>query len=111
MLGKKSQKIRNLERLVRMLAADLDRAHTDYRALHADMRDVAVINYTDATTMADRLARALRACSRYRAELGQQQRVVHRLSSSLLDSVGNKGEHLLPSERAALGISDTEVAR
>jgi hypothetical protein len=41
-----------------------------------------------------RLARALRACARYRAELAAQQRTVDRLSRQVLDATGyDRGEH------------------
>ncbi|MCX4540464.1 hypothetical protein [Streptomyces sp. NBC_01565] len=41
MLGKKSQQIRNLERLVRIRTAERDEARGDYRAAHADIRSLA----------------------------------------------------------------------
>lgn len=41
MFGRKSQKIRDLERLVRVRTGERDEAHGDYKAAHADVRSLA----------------------------------------------------------------------
>ena len=56
-----------------------------------------------------RLARALRACARYRAALAIEKRVIRRLGDQLLDATGYQGEPLLPAARAALDLDKEDA--
>lgn len=57
-----------------------------------------------------RLARALRAVARLRAEAAVQQRVTNRLANQLLDATGNQAAPLTDAARTALGL-DHEVTK
>lgn len=110
MWGRKAKRIADLQRAVRVSDGKLADATTDLRALRADVRAVALSDLDAITSYQQRLKRALRACASYWQELDRQARVTRRLADTLLDSVGSKGEHLLPVERELLGIEDKEPA-
>ncbi|MER7908253.1 hypothetical protein [Streptomyces sp. NPDC096068] len=57
-----------------------------------------------------RLERLCRAVAAERRQAAVQRRVIRRLTDQLLDATGNKGEHLYPAARTALGITDKEDA-
>ncbi|MFJ1865494.1 hypothetical protein ACIOD1_12765 [Streptomyces sp. NPDC088097] len=111
MFGRKSQKIANLERLVRIRTAELADTREDYKALRGDVRDIVLSDLDSAAVQNARLARAVRACARYRAELSKQGRASKRLASQLLDATGHNGRPLEPAARVALGITPKDVAK
>ena len=55
-------------------------------------------------SMSRRLARALRAAARYRAENAVQRRVIRHLTDQLLDATGYQAEPLLPAARHTLDL-------
>lgn len=109
MLGSKAKEIADLQRRLRVQAAQLADVEDELRATRHAARTAIRLYAED--TRGQRLARALRACAGYRRELGLQARVTRRLSNQLLDATGNRGEALLPAARQALGITPKDVAK
>nr|WSX48859.1 hypothetical protein OG409_07810 [Streptomyces sp. NBC_00974] len=107
MWGRKSADIADLKRKNRVQAAEIADLKDELRATRYAARTATRLYAEDSR--GQRLARALRACAGYRAELGRQARVTKRLSDNLLDSVGHNAGYLIPAARAALGL-DKETA-
>lgn len=106
MWGRKAAEIADLKRRNRVQAAELAAIRDELKATRYAARTATRL-YTAENTTA-RLRRALKACAGYREELAKQGRLTRRLTDSFLDSVGSKGEHLLPVERQLLGIDTTD---
>lgn len=79
------------------------------RKLHR--RAVAYIGQAEGRRDVDgyRLARALRAIARLRAEAATQRRVERGLTDQLLDATGFQGEPLLPAARHTLDLDKEDA--
>jgi hypothetical protein len=94
----------------RRSVGDANRIHTlrvqrDAARQEAAIRAGKQVEYSNqAVANMRRLARALRACARYRAELADQAAVTDRLSDQLLNSIGYPPEY-----RALLNHPDTAL--
>lgn len=74
-------------------------------------RAVAFVEQAEGRRDADghRLARALRAAARYRAENAVQRRVIRHLTDQLLDATGYQAEPLLPAARHTLDLDKEDA--
>jgi hypothetical protein len=92
MFGRKSQKIRNLERLARIRTAERDEALGDLRAARYAARKTASLFAADP--IPERLARALRACARYRRQAAIDRVCFDELAARYWDALGYGPETL-----------------
>ncbi|MFI8104740.1 hypothetical protein [Streptomyces sp. NPDC086023] len=86
MFGSKSRKITDLTRALRLRTAERDAAKADARAAAYAARKAARLYAAQDT--AERLARALRACAGYRAELAAARRYAASLEARPDNAVG-----------------------
>jgi hypothetical protein len=107
-VAEEADKLLRAERAVRVKAeAGLAAERERFRRATAYVEQAEDGRYENGV----RLARALRAAARYRAEAAIQRRVIDRLTDQLLDATGNQGEPLLSAARTALGIDTKKDAK